>query len=85
MTCNLSTTDPEFRYYYLQIYDVFFDEFVPICLYNKEPNVMFPFDRYWLEINNRIELEKYYNKEKKNVIFKYLSLQKKTKKGIIKP
>ena len=86
MTCQISIVDSKFRYNFMKIYHLFFNEFVPISLYEKEKNVLFPIDRYWLEISNRIELNRYYNKKKKNVVFKFLSLQKKTKKGqIISP
>ena len=86
MTCKISIVDTKFRYNFMKIYYLFFNEFVPISLYEKEKNVLFPIDRYWLEISNRLELNRYYNKKKKNVVFKYLSLQKKTKKGqIISP
>ena len=86
MSSNFSVVDTRFRYTYMKIYSVFFNEFVPISMHDREKDVLFPLDHYWLEITKRLDFDNYFSKEKKLVTFKYLSLQKKTKKGqIISP
>jgi hypothetical protein len=86
MNCGMALVDPIFRHWFFKIYEAIFDEYVPICYFEKERNVLFPIDTYWLEVTKRVNFEKYFTKEKKFISFKYLSLQKKTKKGqIISP
>lgn len=86
MNCGVAFVDSQFRHWFFKIWETIFDEYVPICYFEKERNVLFPVDTFWLEISKRINFEKYFAKEKKFITFKYLSLQKKTKKGqIISP
>ena len=85
MSCGVAVANPVFRLYYAQIFELIFDEFSPICFFEKEKQNIFPIDHYYLNIDQRINFQHWMKKDNPLVSFKYLSLQKKTKKGTITP
>lgn len=68
---------------YLKIHEIIFNEYVPISYLEKDKSTMFPIDHDWMDFTQRINSDKFFLKEKKNVTFNFLSMQKKTKKGQI--
>ena len=83
LNCGTSLVDPRARQMYVQIYEILFDEFIPICYVEKDRDSLFPVDHEWLNFTRHMNADKYFLREKKLVSFGHLSMQKKTKKGQI--
>ena len=85
MTSRICQEDPQFGFLMEGLYHLFFGEFVPPHLISTKTD-LFQIDDYWMKYEPRFDLESFFLREKKYVVFKFLSLQKKKKKsrGIIK-
>ena len=87
ITSPYAYIDVQYRYYYLEIYKMIYDEFIPICNYQYHENYMFPLDPNWLSFKFELNFEKNAPNDKKIITLNHLSMQnrKKTISGQIAP
>ena len=72
--------DAQFGLYMEKLYHLFFGEFIPCHMISDRADI-FQVEEYWLRYFPRFDLDSFFQRKKKYVVFKYLSLQKKKKNG----
>jgi hypothetical protein len=80
MNSKICREDPQFGLHMQELYHLFFGEFIPCHLISEKAD-LFQVDEYWMKYFPRFNLDSFFLREKKYVVFKYLSLQKKKKNG----
>jgi hypothetical protein len=80
MTSRICREDHQFGLLVEELYSLFYGEFIPAhCIGEKVD--LFQIDDYWMKYFPRFELDSFFLRKKKYVMFKFLSLQKKKKNG----
>lgn len=79
ITSPYAYIDVQYRYYFLEIYKMVYDEFVPICNNQHFENFMFPLDLNWLSFKFELNFEKNAPDDKRIITLNHLSMQNRRK------